>query len=1326
MATVQTPGERYVEFDEYVEYQLDRARNGIKWTDILAAAAGVASLVVGYLVLFVIADHWLFERGVPQAVRYSAFGIISVISLLWLGVKVVRPYLKKVNDLYAARMLENAEPSLKGSLFGLVDSRRSGRKPVEEVHRALEKRAATTLSSIDVDTSLDRKPLMRMSYLLLVLVLIACAYAILSPKRIGPSLLRALTPSSSIGVATRTEILDVRPGDANVLAGAQLEIEVLIRGEAPDKVFLYYSTADRRFVDEPIEMRLSDETTRAYRAALIGDSGKGLTQDVTYRIEANDDASGPFQVTVNQPPAATVQTLSLEFPSYTQREGVVQDVPSIEAIEGTKVNLTAEANRPLKSAKLVFADDEQFLTRGEEVPLRIDTSGRALTASWTLTVRSDGTSPKFYRIDCRDVEGKMNPSPVVYPISIRPDQPPEIALLDPKSDSERPANAVIPLVVNARDPDFQLREVILRLERKGQELPERTVLWEGSESEVAIRFDWDLAPLGLQPGDVLTFYAQARDNREPESNRRNTPKLNIVIREPVAEAEVQKQLDEEHQRQNDELSVSDDEDVADERGEQPNTGDSDEIAPRDSEASRDRSDDDRAEDEDTESEEEGSQSRNQRPKESRKPLKNDGSQDDEVLRRLIERQREKQREETQKDQTEQNQPQSDQEKDQTDSEESGDGVQGSEGEGRAEGQKEEGNSGERQQKEQDSKSMESGTGSDNSERSENEASENAGDANEQSPEQGSQENEGESNQRSDEQTGASGNSTTPSKGDSGEKSSAGNGSESSGNDANEVAGDDEANPSTSSGTKPGEAANKPGTGSTESESAESNKSGSSNADADGEGAVDEGAAKQDQKSNDSTEKASDNQRGESADGVGESKSTDEDAGGSETMGDNLADEGMPNALPSKGDSNPENETSDRQSEQSESENSGSGAADAQKRDQPGSSTDEKSASPRSDQDLKEGAERDPTSSSSGKSDAETGQEPKSPKDATPAESGEDGSRQPQADGNTTGESKSSNASEDSSRSSNTGSSETSRGEPSESERPDPGSHGEASEDSPEASSGEEGTGEKGEAGKEGADSPSASSKEKGSGGEGENSEKSSQPSDGKSAENRPDTSSSETAGQKGAENEDSGTGKAQKESGGQTAESQGEGSKAGESTSDAPSGSSPSSSQPGTKPGNGSSSPTGSAKEVGSGESSGNTATPEQANQDFAEQATDLALRNLENELRRGDIDPKLLEELGWTEQDMERFADRLRRNLSAPTDEETPDDVARRMEFQHMLENLSFGESSGPRKARSDRSRDVGDVGTVNPQVPSEYRDAFEAFTRSVAGQRNSSERSK
>ena len=43
-----------------------------------------------------------------------------------------------------------------------------------------------------------------------------------------------------------------------------------------------------------------------------------------------------------------------------------------------------------------------------------------------------------------------------------------------------------------------------------------------------------------------------------------------------------------------------------------------------------------------------------------------------------------------------------------------------------------------------------------------------------------------------------------------------------------------------------------------------------------------------------------------------------------------------------------------------------------------------------------------------------------------------------------------------------------------------------------------------------------------------------------------------------------------------------------------------------------------------------------------------MVLKRLKEELDRGEVDPELLKKLGWTEKDMQRFAERLERQLAS------------------------------------------------------------------------------
>ena len=122
-------------------------------------------------------------------------------------------------------------------------------------------------------------------------------------------------------------------------------------------------------------------------------------------------------------------------------------------------------------------------------------------------------------------------------------------LLDPTTDRERPANAVVPLVIQAQDPDFQLTYLILRFEKDGEELSVSRHIFEGRSQAIRITYDFQLESLHLDPGDILSYWIEARDNKRPISNRTNTPKRNIQILEPVSEQEAQQQRNQDRERQ---------------------------------------------------------------------------------------------------------------------------------------------------------------------------------------------------------------------------------------------------------------------------------------------------------------------------------------------------------------------------------------------------------------------------------------------------------------------------------------------------------------------------------------------------------------------------------------------------------------------------------------------------------------------------------------------------------------------------------------------------------------------------------------------------------
>jgi len=532
---------RYLNFDEYVDLKLQTTRASIKTTDLLVALAGVAAMFLGYLLLFVTFDQWIIPGGFGIGLRWTLLSTLLVLTAAWLIWKVGVPYFRSVNRLYAAREIEKADPALRSNLLNLVDLRASGREIDPAILRALEKNAAVGLQNIDVTQAVDHRPLMRTAYVLLAVVILFCLYALLSPKKISNSIWRSLLPAANVTVSTRTEIVDVQPGDTTVLAREKVLVTAEIAGEIPPQVFALFTTADGKFRDEPVELRSDEPGATKFSGLLIGENGQGLLQDLTYTIQAGDATSRAYQITVIQPPSATVDRVAFEFPAYMKLDPTEQAGGKIDSWEGTRVAISAHTNIPIQSATVEFLDSADGQPTGEESAVTVAADGRQLTAAWTLAFRSDRTFAKFYRIQCRTESGATDPQPTVYEIQIRPDLPPDVALLEPVRDLEVPANAIVPLLVEARDPDFELSHINLHLKKNGQPI-HKQLLSEGRQQRLLLQHDLALERFVLVPGDVLELWVQAFDNKQPRPNIKVTPELKLTIVEPVSNKEVQEKL----------------------------------------------------------------------------------------------------------------------------------------------------------------------------------------------------------------------------------------------------------------------------------------------------------------------------------------------------------------------------------------------------------------------------------------------------------------------------------------------------------------------------------------------------------------------------------------------------------------------------------------------------------------------------------------------------------------------------------------------------------------------------------------------------------------
>src|SRR5262245_54595320 len=222
--------------------RLQRTMRAVKRIDLMTCLISLAALVVAYLLIMTLVDHWLVDLGFLA--RVVGLAVLAGATGLYLTVRILPLLLHRINPLYAARTIEDHEPELKNGLLNYLLARlHPSQRPHAAILAGMEQQAAQGVSGIPLQTVVDRSQLVRMGYVLAALVLAALVYQLFSPKDPVASVARLVTPWRDIPRPSRVTIDQVAPGDAEVFRGRQVELTAHVFGHrSHDAVTAVYRT----------------------------------------------------------------------------------------------------------------------------------------------------------------------------------------------------------------------------------------------------------------------------------------------------------------------------------------------------------------------------------------------------------------------------------------------------------------------------------------------------------------------------------------------------------------------------------------------------------------------------------------------------------------------------------------------------------------------------------------------------------------------------------------------------------------------------------------------------------------------------------------------------------------------------------------------------------------------------------------------------------------------------------------------------------------------------------------------------------------------------
>ncbi|HEV3484529.1 MAG TPA: hypothetical protein VG106_03915, partial [Vicinamibacterales bacterium] len=307
---------------------------------------------------------------------------------------------------------------------------------------------------------------------------------------LGAPALRRAGESAWITLFPHAIEVQVAPGDTRVPAGQPVVIKAVLRGPTTTLTRLRPSvivaangeqrTLEMQRVDGGYEFKIAS-----------------LDRTFTYKVSAGSATSSSHTVTALFQPRVERIDLRYVYPSFTglaPRDD--EDGGDIYAPAGTRVRVQVRSDKPLRSGAIAFTGESRALR--QVAPSVLETE---------IVLAKDDS----YRIALADVDGLRSNGDTEYYIRVMDDRPPDVRILRPSADQH-----ITPLeevAIEARaDDDYGVARFDLVYSVPGR--PERVVPFKRTSGTDTSKVGTHLLAaeeLGVQPGEVITYYARARD-----------------------------------------------------------------------------------------------------------------------------------------------------------------------------------------------------------------------------------------------------------------------------------------------------------------------------------------------------------------------------------------------------------------------------------------------------------------------------------------------------------------------------------------------------------------------------------------------------------------------------------------------------------------------------------------------------------------------------------------------------------------------------------------------------------------------------------------------
>lgn len=472
---------------------------------IYTRAAAVAGL--GILVFTVAWVTILNRDGFPASLAIIGRVLLATV-LIVIAIALVWVPLRKLSRNDGANEIERRLPAQRGRIQTYLEARK---RESEGIRSPLLDLLASDAARLAGDTPIEKVipgpriwmggAIAVVSALVLLLLLVAgpahwgygTRYLLL-----GAELPRTAVPVRKIGVT---------PGDATIRRNSDVAIHAAVEGFRPEEAQVFV-----RFDGEEAWQRAPMQVVQESEQAKWEFKLYAVRGPLRYYVQAanarSSEKSAEHSIGVVDLPHIERVRLTYDYPEWTDLpERIEETIRDIRAVPGTGVKLEVFASAALDSPVIVVD--------GQPVEMNADGG----VAAGSIKVSNAGS----YRISAR-VANELVALTDDYSIELVNDEKPTIDIEKPGRDWHATSIEEVPVRINAQD-DFRLQDVELRYAVNGGAWQTLDVARGGKQarSESLLKLEelgaqqpalQPQAPPTLAPGDLVSYYAVAKDRNE--------------------------------------------------------------------------------------------------------------------------------------------------------------------------------------------------------------------------------------------------------------------------------------------------------------------------------------------------------------------------------------------------------------------------------------------------------------------------------------------------------------------------------------------------------------------------------------------------------------------------------------------------------------------------------------------------------------------------------------------------------------------------------------------------------------------------------------------